>query len=39
VRAGDVDLILDNVYAAYTPEAAGFVEASILLSFLGLPTR
>jgi uncharacterized protein len=39
VRAGDVDLILDNVYAAYTPEAAAFVEASVLLNlrFLALP--
>jgi uncharacterized protein len=39
VRSGDVDLILDNVYAAYTPEAAAFVEASVLLNlrFLDLP--
>jgi TRAP-type uncharacterized transport system substrate-binding protein len=39
VRTGEVDLILDNVYAAYTPEAAAFVEASILLNlrFLALP--
>jgi hypothetical protein len=31
VRSGDVDVILDNVYAAYTPEAASFVQASVLL--------
>jgi TRAP-type uncharacterized transport system substrate-binding protein len=39
VRAGDVDLIMDNVYAAYTPEVAAFVEASVLLNlrFLALP--
>lgn len=39
VRAGEVDLIMDNVYAAYTPEAAAFVEASVLLNlrFLDLP--
>jgi uncharacterized protein len=39
VRSGDVDVILDNVYAAYTPEAASFVEASVLLDlrFLDLP--
>jgi uncharacterized protein len=32
VRAGDVDLIMENIYAAYTPEAASFVEASVLLN-------
>jgi TRAP-type uncharacterized transport system substrate-binding protein len=39
VRAGDVDLILENVYGAYTPEIAALVEASVLLNlrFLSLP--
>jgi uncharacterized protein len=39
VRAGEVDLILDNVYAANTPEMAAFLEASVLLNlrFLALP--
>jgi TRAP-type uncharacterized transport system substrate-binding protein len=37
VRAGDVDLIMENLYAAYTPEAAGFIEASILLNLRFLP--
>ena len=32
VRAGDVDLIMDNMYAAYTPEVASFQEASVLLN-------
>ena len=41
VRAGDVDLILENVYAAYTPEIAGLVEASVLMNlrFLPLPAE
>jgi len=39
VRSGEFDLIMDNVYAAYTPEAAAFHEASVLhnLRFLPLP--
>jgi TRAP-type uncharacterized transport system substrate-binding protein len=37
VRAGEVDVILENVYAAYTPEAAAFHEASILLNLRFLP--
>jgi TRAP-type uncharacterized transport system substrate-binding protein len=37
VRAGDVDLIMENIYAAYTPEAASFIEASILLNLRYLP--
>jgi TRAP-type uncharacterized transport system substrate-binding protein len=39
VRAGEVDLILDNVYAANTPEMAAFLEASVLLNlrYLSLP--
>jgi TRAP-type uncharacterized transport system substrate-binding protein len=37
VRAGNLDLILENVYAAYTPEAAAFLEASILLNLRFLP--
>jgi TRAP-type uncharacterized transport system substrate-binding protein len=41
VRSGDVDVIMDNVYAAYTPEAAAFAEASVLLNlrFLDLPAE
>ncbi len=40
VRAGDVDLILENVYGAYTPEIAALVEASVLMNlrFLPLPS-
>jgi hypothetical protein len=37
VRAGDVDLIMENIYAAYTPEAASFMEASVLLNLRYLP--
>jgi len=39
VRDGDFDLILDTIYAAYTPEARHWHEASILhdLHFLPLP--
>jgi len=37
VRAGDVDLILENVYGAYTPEIAALVEASVLLNLRFLP--
>jgi hypothetical protein len=39
VRAGDVDLIMENIYGAYTPEIASLVEASVLLNlrFLALP--
>jgi TRAP-type uncharacterized transport system substrate-binding protein len=37
VRSGDVDLIMENIYAAYTPEAASFVEASVLLNLRYLP--
>ncbi len=39
VRSGDFDVIIDNVYAAYTPEAQHWWEASILfnLRFLPLP--
>jgi uncharacterized protein len=37
VRAGDVDLIMENIYAAYTPEAASFLEASVLLNLRYLP--
>lgn len=39
VRSGEFDLIMDNIYAAYTPELAAFSEASVLhnLRFLPLP--
>jgi uncharacterized protein len=39
VRSGEFDLIMDNLYAAYTPEAAAFHEAAVLfnLRFLPLP--
>jgi TRAP-type uncharacterized transport system substrate-binding protein len=37
VRAGDVDLILENIYGAYTPEIATLVEASVLLNLRFLP--
>jgi hypothetical protein len=39
VRSGEFDLIMDNLYAAYTPEFAAFYEASVLfnLRFLPLP--
>jgi TRAP-type uncharacterized transport system substrate-binding protein len=37
VRAGGVDLILENVYGAYTPEIAALVEASVLLNLRFLP--
>ena len=39
VRSGEFDLIMDNLYAAYTPEFAAFHEASVLynLRFLPLP--
>jgi len=39
VRSGEFDLIMDNFYAAYTPEFAAFHEASVLfnLRFLPLP--
>jgi TRAP-type uncharacterized transport system substrate-binding protein len=37
VRAGDVDLIMENIYAAYTPEMASFLEASVLLNLRYLP--
>jgi uncharacterized protein len=41
VRAGQVDLILENIYAAYTPEIAAVQEASVLLNlrFLALPAE
>jgi uncharacterized protein len=37
VCACDVDIIMDHVYSAYTPEAAAFIEASILLNLRYLP--
>jgi len=39
IRSGEVDVIMDNLYAAYTPEAAAFHEASVLLNlrFLAMP--
>jgi TRAP-type uncharacterized transport system substrate-binding protein len=39
IRTGEVDVIMDNLYAAYTPEAAAFHEAAVLLNlrFLALP--
>jgi hypothetical protein len=39
VRSGDFDLIMDNLYAAYTIECASFQEAAVLhnLRFLPLP--
>jgi uncharacterized protein len=39
VRAGEFDLIIDTLYAAYTPEARHWWEASVLyeLRFLPLP--
>ena len=39
VRAGHVDVIMENIYSAYTPEAAALFEASVLLNlrFLELP--
>ncbi|MBV9581848.1 MAG: hypothetical protein JO057_24975, partial [Chloroflexi bacterium] len=37
VRGGDFDVIMDNVYAAYTPEAQHWLEASILFNLRFLP--
>jgi uncharacterized protein len=36
-RRGDVDLIMENIYSAYTPEAAAFFEASVVLNLRFLP--
>jgi TRAP-type uncharacterized transport system substrate-binding protein len=37
VRSGEVDVIMDNIYAAYTIEAAAFHEAAILMNLRFLP--
>jgi TRAP-type uncharacterized transport system substrate-binding protein len=37
IRTGEVDVIMDNLYAAYTPEAAAFHEAAVLLNLRFLP--
>ncbi len=36
-RAGAVDLIMENIYAAYTPEAACWYDASVLMNLRFLP--
>lgn len=38
-RTGGVDVIMDNIYAAFTPEAAGWFDAAAFMNlrFLGLP--
>jgi uncharacterized protein len=37
VRSGEVDLFLENIYAAYTPEIASLIDASVLMNLRFLP--
>jgi TRAP-type uncharacterized transport system substrate-binding protein len=37
VRAGEADLIMENIYAAYTLEVAAFHEAAVLMNLRYLP--